>query len=808
MSTCFRIGAFSIYMYFSKTSIIGVGVIFAIITLVIYLLLAPCACCRCCRKSPVWCCARERKKLPGGISRRAKLFLFSSSALYMVWYIVDTSLLAHKIPNLTGNAKGFVCDGSELLVDTLQGTNGMSSSFMGLDQMEIAVGDLRESLDPDGDVLNQITTSVTSSSSDLRASVEDLLSELTMLHDNLALEGNRIIGHYECVFCFVWCTHDGNTGPITTGLSHRGNSLIHDPSKSRLMNAIERIRIELNDALENVDKSIKENLTGEKMEDTREALEKGKVSIRKFANDLDQNLIKPFIDAGSGLLRTLKYLDLAAVVVVSIMVLPTVLFICSLVWVFWKRRGQSNPSSRPLLLNNSADRLPVPRKPWLVSTSWCITFLFCFVIFLLSGVASIIAYLESSACKIATHPTDLTSRLASRLVGERERDGGEILSKLTAECVVDGKKARSFARVINLKIDEDTEDGEDEPNQIKRLEHRVNRDLDRMETGVGEKRKKFADNADIVSFLKQFGDYGDIFLRLDLDGVPLALGVPGLEAQLESALTGIASCEGKGNLSLSGPFGRFIRARFDAFRYPIDPDAPTFSLPGANDFSQLLDTAGIGIGVRSPAATCPAKFTNLNLVADPIGQGFQTLMREKMEVVNKVDFVCNQRGPEGMVVRRCNFEQWREYLRATHSSLGELVVKIDEAQEAFQGEVVASVRRAFEDSVIPRLETLANGMDCNYIHEKYVSMARNLCEFHAPAMHSTAMGWLMFGLMCWVAIMVEFWIWRYLKDYWTLVEEDDSGAFYTPPENPLDNTLIMSGGETPPLRETREFSRR
>jgi hypothetical protein len=102
------------------------------------------------------------------------------------------------------------------------------------------------------------------------------------------------------------------------------------------------------------------------------------------------------------------------------------------------------------------------------------------------------------------------------------------------------------------------------------------------------------------------------------------------------------------------------------------------------------------------------------------------------------------------------------------------------------------------------MDVLAGGMSCKYIHDRYNELANHLCMIHAPAMRATAVGWMMFASMCWIAIMVEFWIWRYLKDFWTLTnEEDDGGDFHTPPEDPLDTTLILSGGDTPPLRETR-----
>ena len=808
----------------------------------------------------MWCCAKERKQRPRGLGRRTKLFLFSSSLLYMVWYIVDTGIAAHNLPSLSKGAKAAFCETSKLLEDTVIGEreSGHEEVFMGIGKMEMAVQSLRESIEPEAQMFKQVTTSKETASVSLKSAVSAFVDQLQNLHTNLADPNTLMVGTYECVFCEVCCTITGNTA-ARKGRQHsdRGTGFETDnPTQTRLENAVVRIKKELTESLKEVDESIDDNFTGTKMQERRDSLKDGQVSLAKVRKHFDEDLIKTFVDSDEILNTIITYLDLVAVIILGVMVIPTLLLIGSLLWVFWKPRwGNANrptPSVQPLL--GTSDRrvdtsMPSPRKPCLVSTSWCVTFLFTFIIFLLGGLASIISYAESSVCEAAVHPDMFVSKISFRFdkADKKKNNDDDTLVKISESCIAKAGDG-SFLDVIDLKldskgddnendeaenkeeIDEPDDDEDDEsPNQIKRLEKRMFRDIDKMETDVDKKHKQFSKNKDVVDFLKYFADYGDMYLikdsaetkdKLDQKATAAwaafqASGNPmkrdTFYSLMESATSGLPTCESRRDVTLKGPVGRFVRTRFQELDHPIPPGTDKITFPGANEYYAGLERENLDIGVRNKADKCPAKFTTMNSVAGAVaGVGlsfFQELMTDKMQVITKKDFACNRMKPDGSIeVRKCNFEEWRQFLKETHALLTRLAAKVDEAQKKFSRDVASGVRVAMEESVVPRMDVLADGMSCNYIHRRYDRLVIELCGVHAPAMRTTAIAWVMFATVCWIAIMIEFWLWRYLVDYWTLKNDDDvfdEGDFHTPPENPNDNTLVMSGGETPPLRESR-----
>jgi hypothetical protein len=179
------------------------------------------------------------------------------------------------------------------------------------------------------------------------------------------------------------------------------------------------------------------------------------------------------------------------------------------------------------------------------------------------------------------------------------------------------------------------------------------------------------------------------------------------------------------------------------------------SLPGANEFFNSLSSAGIDIGASSSTGVCPNDFENLNPPNLTMAHPFEVLMNWKVQVLSHT-FRCDS--------NNCSWPQWIQYVNDMHDQLVAAALAVDAVQANTFNRINDNLRQLVQGSVLPPIDTLTQGLDCKFMHTSFNNVYSDLCYRQTPGLIIAVITWLVFGALCWICILVEFIIWRHLRD--------------------------------------------
>ena len=711
--------------------------------------MAPCACCRCCRRCPIWCCCSERFNAYN-LGTKKKVFLLSLFLVYVGVVIADLVYAARFRTDINAGAKSLICETFRLTDNALNGfhlttTNPDGSvtdnSFIGAENVAATVHEISDLVDSDSPIISSILA-VVDTTKDIQFAVSDFLAHLDNMNSILGDPSNMVVGKYKCIFCEVCC----------------GNG-----ASSQVGTALAAIESSVASALVEVRRSIKEKLTGDGLQGIRDSLDSASDMVDGFKTQFEEQIGKNLIDQKPMFEQAVSYVDLATLIVMCVITLPTLLLFLTVCLGVFKsdRPSYSNPQKKP-------------QNPCHASCGWCLSFILGFILFLIAGILGALAYMEASTCDMVSDMDSFITLGVSRLGVE---EGGQ-METILRTCLTPSGSGDILGSV-------DVGDGKTARDMLD-ISGTINAQFDMISAGLdseGGGLPKFSEDPAILALLDAVRDFGALYvIPADVVGeitsdsayTPsmniLLSETPETIAELTRlALAGVPSCADKVGIPLTGDAGKLLRDALTAAGFPISPSDETVDLPGISSYFAGLQSAGISIG--ETGSVCPSDFDDLG--TSSTSHPFESYMSFKTDVLAhtfRCDTITVAEDPDtadAVVLVNpvsCSWSEWITYVGGLHANLIAKAQTIDAVQETVIDGIQTELRAIVQEDVLPVINRLADGLNCKFLQVRWNGIYESLCWKQTPGLAGTVICWLVFGWLCAIAILIEFVIWRHLKD--------------------------------------------
>lgn len=668
------------------------------------------------------------------MSRRKRGILLAMFIAFLGVLIADFVYSARFRVAIAGGAKGVLCETFRLTDNVLNGFSQTNHTFIGIENVAATVENVTEIVQVGSPTMDAILATI-DATKDIQFAVADFLANLNNM--NNVLGENQSAGKYTCVFCRTCCS-GGSDSQVSVALTAIGSSVAQ--------------------ALVAVRAQVRDSLTGDGLAGIRESLESSLVTVESAKDDFEAQIKSSLFDNEPILEQVIGYINVATLVAMLLVVIPVLLLMGVLVW-------------------GTVGKLPIPptackpRNPCFASFSCCFTFFFALILFLLGGIFGLVAYLEASACEVVSDMDSLILR-ASELA--------ELDAQVTTimQTCLSPSGSGDVLSVVNVGSDGKTaRDMLDISSAIDELFAQITAGLD----GEGD---VFSTNPAIVDLLDSIRDFGSLYvidsalvsdmMAADIS-VFLATFQPEdvLEHLFQVALSGVPDCSDRVGIPLTGPAGELLRVSLVASGFPLNPGDITVTLPGIASFYSSLQAASVDVGTSGNV--CPYDYSSLFVAGD--SEPFNFFMQDKIDVVTstfRCDTVSVSEDPdtaEAIVVTTevfCTWTEWIAYVDALHGLLLTKAQTVDAVQASVIDAIQVDLRQIVQTEVLPLIQNLANGLDCKFIQVRWNGIYESLCWKETPGLVGSVICWLIFGWLCLIAIVMEFVVWRHLKDNWCL----------------------------------------
>jgi len=477
--------------------------------------------------------------------------------------------------------------------------------------------------------------------------------------------------------------------------------------------------------------------------------------------------------------------------------------------------------------------IPILARSKFISSGWCLTFLISFLIFIFAGVFGVVNFADKQLCDILSDTEALIDGIQNRFPEEGEEGEEEeesMLSKVASTCLGDDSSfmlSKVLGSGIDITEEEEEEEEEDEEGVddnvavMTTTQRRAQRRKQKAEKKREEEEKKakgfdklllfrnrirrkfrklenkeddkFSNNPQINELIDGLERYGDLFMVSALGRDTVTAAVPGAITQslraymsanigadpnrfttameqgatqvMKMAFMSVPDCQDKTDLELVGDIGESIKYSITSAGERDPGDRMTFR--GTNSFIIEANVAQFDIG--NNGNTCPVLAASLR-TGDPVFEPFRDLLADKMNVLNKEDFVCdeinivgrNDDEPRIQISsnRRCTWEQWHEYLREMVLHLRQAAREVDDAQDQVGDKIVVDLQESVENAILVHIDDLEANLNCRFVRDRYIGLQHSICKNLRPGISSVTTAFMAFGFICWMTIIMEMLIWR------------------------------------------------
>ena len=629
---------------------------------------------------------------------KTKIFLLSVFLVFFGLLIADVVVSLKHRGRIPEGAKGFICEAfkfSDFVV------NGYESEheFLGLENVDSIVGNLSGMVESNSSLMVSISN-IVDQTLPISVSVNVFLEYLS--HTSLVLGDptNNFVGQYECIFC-----------------KQLNDSMVQD--------SIISISSSLASSLAQVRENVQSQLSGDGLVSIQSSLASASSVIDSFKHEVENGVSSGLIENHEMFDKILSYINTASIVIISSIGVPAIMVIITVFFGVFRSsiKSYSDPKIRP-------------RNPLFSSCSWCITFLFAFLFFLLAGILGLVAYASSSACEvlgdmhrfISILPTE--SNMKDILTNCLTLNGsGDILGSIPTGNGTTAKDTLNISSLINSQFDVLT---------------------------LLSSSTQFSTIPQLVNLFDSLSNYGSLYtispnainaVSTDPSFHPSPQLIAHLgslstfESLMQSGLEGVPDCDGRLNIS------------------------------GANGFYNTLSMFGVDIGADS-TLTCPASFANLNPPNLALAHPFEIIMDWKIQVLShtfRCDSVFISVDPSGTISSNrtpayCSWAQWIQYVNDMHNQLVTYAQNVDTTQANTLNAISNDLRDIVQGTVLPQIDTLANGLDCKFMYTSFNNIYGDICYLQTPGLIYAAITWFVFGALSLICILIEFVIWRHLRD--------------------------------------------
>ena len=713
----------------------GVAILLGVITLLLWLLVLPCACSRSCRRSRIWCGMKEREKAHDVTPRLLKyswvmLIVF---LLGMVADVIAASIYASKFSE---GSRSMMCETFSLPDEALNGNvpglytdpyTGVSLNytFIGSTAVAANVASINGYIEPGAPDIEQVPVTL-SETTDLQFVVEEFGVYLQLMDSVFANAANSAVGNQECFYCTACC---GGAGSYT------------DQLLNQMPQTYAGLLLMLREGLEL-------ELTGTGLDNLRNAVASSELRIADFQTQFEDQIATPMLDQQTLLDTSLTWANIIVIVLIVSIIVPT-LFILTNVWkgIFNSDQGvYSDPNL-------------IPQNPFHASTGWCVSIWYAIIVFIVAGVLGLGGYMESATCETLTDFDTFVDQAWS-LYGSETSTSADTVDEFKTTIDTCFKSTGSGDILGSIVVDETSgETAKEAISQVSAMALQFDAIYD-IPPGVSV---KFTDEPIFVRMMAAMSEYRGLYM-LSADTVNSLLSsnsYSDFESQ-KVGLGGSADCTGYPNLSIAGSIGSWIQETMTAAGYEIDSGAAHVDVGGAAAYNAALDAAGINTG---SSGTCP--YTGMDSSA------FGSLMSEKMGVLSSNTYRCDT-----IVVTRtsddhasvvgtphvCTYAQWLVYWDNLATTLMAKATAIDVAQTATAAKIDAEIRQPVQHDIVGSVNILNTGLDCRFLNARWNNLYAAMCWEQTPGLVGLAYTIIALGVLGWIAMSLQFVIWRHLRD--------------------------------------------
>ena len=712
---------------------LGLPLIFAILSLFLWVFLSCCACSRACRQSCIWCCCKE-KEFPSYFSRGLLAFIWTSFVLFLLLALADTAFSGLSAIALRAGSESILCRSLTLASDILNGGNVTAAislsndtslqniSFIGADPLYTELVELASMLDTDSPLMSSINATV-NDTTDFQNALNRLDAYLQLTEDMLGNATNlkaSATGEYECVVCKA-CCGDGSESYV-----------------SKLRSAIS-VSLAINTA--DIRSQILSTLTGPGLTVSRDAVNNAVETLGNITKTIEEDVGQPVLD-NSGTIDT---------ILLALRIVTIVLACSSLVPVFWFILSVIYGVARSYMLSYS-DPDDKPRNPCVASTGWCLSLLYAIFILLLGGTLVVAGYLQASACEA---------------FGNLD---------VSVDRVVDRYNLSSIAESVLTTCLKSTGDG-DFVSTIKSGDLTAREVLSNI-TRIGDlvdynyTVPSISNSAEFKALVDSMLEYKGLFMipseRISALRANQTFNENG-PMSTEQTMTGYGSsayCSGKIYDLTKTPVGENIAASLRASDFSLPPDLSAISVPGASAYRTSLST----VTGLTYTGTC----SDLSVVKNSFNP-FSSLLFWKAEVMGKTNFACNTLNEVlDITTGLISFDQtsgtcaspaeFDTYILALRSSLVDASALVDEKAEVTKTRIETDILANITDTVISFINTVLDHSDCRVLRFGWNALYNSFCTKLTVGVVGLGVTFSLFGGLTLLAVVCMVIIWRNLKD--------------------------------------------
>jgi hypothetical protein len=701
----------------------------------------PCACCRCCRRCRCWCCCREDREARN-FGKTKKIVIGIWATLFIAGFAVVAAFAALSGDQFKAGGEGAICEVYKFVDSTLNGYSPAPGAvdnlgqplkeFVGMLPAIQTFADITDELNPGSSFLTGVEG--------LIDNTKTIENAVTMFNDRLkalknTLQANAEKGlYYKCEFCLQVQL------PIANIID------VLDQSVAGLVNSARS--------------TVKEQLQGSAVEDIRKTLEQSQSPIQEIGTQVENSLGKIFIDNQDAVERTLDSVSMAALIIALTVILPGLLLVCTVTCgaCCSRRETYRDPSIRP---QNACH----------ASTSWCVTCLWAFLVLLLASVLLIVGFLSASACIVMQDIDVYVEDLVSK---------ADVNAKTQTQMVAIVKNCfnENGSGEFTNEIEIDLGNGNFQTlKEALDVTDTVNKPFDLLVSAIASQgASNLVNDPVLTEFFDTVEQWGLIYTVGNPGAIVQDTGANMQEPLVQKFLKLTPTCP-----ALIVRDNAFTRQVSSLLETVPGTQPGELDVLGQEKFNADVIAGGYEL-VSGSSNTC---HSSLDLVGGTGVEGTLRKLAKEAALVREGSFDCYsvtfatdvngyEVGIEALIP--CgglgDLNDYNAFISAAVNDLRTAALDIDTASTNVQSQIVNDLQDLVKVAFLVPMQTVVDGINCQFLGIRWNSMITAICRTMVPGAMATAFCWLAIGVIAWAAILMEFNIWRRLKDNRSLWEDE------------------------------------
>jgi len=739
-----------------------------------------CCCCRCCRRCRcLRCCGcggRNERKNMGFITRNVLLLVYVAlclSALVVSWIAYSTSISA------TNDIDAMACVGLDFTTTILNGAknsyepDNSSKSFYGINNVIVTAETLVNEIDENSSFINSVRATLLETRELEKASkvLEGHMKALqASFEDPTTMEPED--SNHECIICKTSDILNAASSKIASGTAGALNGMRKVVNAELAGSKLATVKKNLQDVLKNQMSSIRDNL-----EDQIDSYFYGNIDqAREFG-------------------KYIKYVVLG----VSVLILfPMVIGIIGMLCI---------------MLRKTADSLPTP---FFNGCSWCGLCLFAMLILLFTGIFGAIAYALSCGCVTIADPAksirdvkgafedDTTVRMLrstndpfgiGRVIRGRMLSANPASMYNNLERTIDTcLTSTGNGEILDSFYMDSTTTARDKVN----FQKTIDAEFDKL--GAGATAANIPKLAPSPEFVKLAGDsgviskIGSIYIMKQATIQSLiqsAIAADPTHADDATLLVKIAA-QAVPEVSSSCNQGPIVNMNEFIPNYPARDQFNTLAV---NEFPSL-QYMFTKLGSKT-TIDCTSLYGSYIDNSDT--DIWKDVIYMKQKVIKKMNYkcytstvvytdstgtACTENGSDFNAVKdcsykyqnsipsisNCNFADFKAYLGTMKTNIKQAAEALDDvitgtgAQAGVFDKIMNGIKHAVKVKVTDVIQDVVNKLTCSFMYQQYTNFINHFCWSMTANIVTLNFLWLALGVLAIVSMIVQWIMWRHLKD--------------------------------------------